>query len=52
VTEARPQTVPLGDTMAMTGHRSVQTVMWHFQTGAIGQIRAARLLGYDPPQIG
>jgi integrase len=49
VTEAGRQNVPLGDTMAMTGHRSIQTVMRYFQTGAIGQIRAARLLGDDPP---
>ena len=48
VTEAGRQNVPLGDTMAMTGHRSVQTVMRYFQTGAIGQTRAARLLGDDP----
>jgi hypothetical protein len=34
---------------AMTGHRSIQTVMRYFQTGAIGQTRAARLLGDDPP---
>ena len=47
VTEAGRQNIPLGDTMAMTGHRSVQTVMRYFQTGAIGQTRAARLLGDD-----
>ena len=39
VTEAGRQNVPLGDTMAMTGHRSIQTVMRYFQAGAIGQIR-------------
>jgi hypothetical protein len=49
VTEAGRQNIPLGDTMAMTGHRSIQTVMRYFQTGAIGQTRAARLLGDDPP---
>jgi integrase len=52
VTEAGRQNVPLGDSMAMTGHRSVQTVMRYFQTGAIGQTRAARLLGDDPPGVG
>ena len=52
VTEAGLQNIPLGDTMAMTGHRSIQTVMRYFQTGAIGQTRAARLLGDDPPSDG
>ena len=52
VTEAGRQNIPLGDTMAMTGHRSIQTVMRYFQTGAIGQTRAARLLGDDPPSDG
>jgi integrase len=52
VTEAGRQNVPLGDTMAMTGHRLIQTVMRYFQTGAIGQTRAARLLGDDPSSGG
>src|ERR1700676_2875881 len=38
------------DTMAMTGHRSIQTLMRYFQTGVIGQTRAARLMGDDPPK--
>ena len=50
MTEAGRQNIPLGDTMAMTGHRSIQTVMRYFQTGAIGQTRAARLMGEDLPQ--
>ena len=44
VTEAGRQNVPLGDTMAMTGHRSIQTVMRYFQTGAVQQSQAANLL--------
>ncbi|HEY5101837.1 MAG TPA: site-specific integrase [Steroidobacteraceae bacterium] len=52
VTEAGRQNIPLGDTMAMTGHRSVQTMIRYFQTGAIGQTRAARLLGDDPSSDG
>ncbi len=52
VTEAGRQNVPLGDTMAMTGHRSIQTVMRYFQTGAISKTRAARLLGDDVPNDG
>ena len=51
-TEVGRQNIPLGDTMAMTGHRSIQTVMRYFQTGAIGQTRAARLLGDDPQNDG
>ena len=47
VTEAGRQNIPLGDTMAMTGHRSIQTVMRYFQSGAIGESRAARLLDDD-----
>lgn len=47
VTEAGRQNVPLGDTMAVTGHRSVQTVMRYFQTGAISKNRVARLLSDD-----
>ncbi|MDP9084351.1 MAG: hypothetical protein M3N50_11375 [Pseudomonadota bacterium] len=42
------ESVPHGDTMAMMGHRSIQPVMRYFQTGAIGQSRAAWLLGNDP----
>jgi integrase len=45
VTEAGRQNVPLGDAMALTGHRSVQTVMRYFQTGAVQHSRAATLLG-------
>jgi hypothetical protein len=52
VTEAGRQNIPLGDTMAMTGHRSIQPVMRCFQTGAIGQTRAAWLLGNDPSDGG
>jgi hypothetical protein len=44
VTEAGRQNVPLGETMALTGHRSVQTVMRYFQTGSVQQTRAANLL--------
>ena len=48
MTEAGRQNIPLGDTMAMTGHRSIQSVMRYFQSGAIGETRAARLLDDDP----
>jgi integrase len=45
VTEAARQGVPLGDTMAMTGHVSVPTVMGYFQTGSKLESQAAQLLG-------
>jgi integrase len=44
VTEAGRQNVPLGEAMALTGHRSVQTIMRYFQSGAVSQTRAANLL--------
>jgi integrase len=44
VTEAGKQGVALGDTMALTGHRSVQTVMEYYQSGEVGNTRAARLM--------
>jgi len=47
VTEAGRQNVPLGDTMAMTGHASVATVMRYFRSGGVATSRAARLLDDD-----
>lgn len=44
VTEAGRRNVPLGDTMAMTGHASVATVMGYFRAGAAAESPAARLL--------
>jgi integrase len=44
VTEAGKQGVGLGDTMALTGHRSVQTVMEYYQSGEVGNTRAPRLM--------
>jgi integrase len=49
MTEAGRQNVPLADAMALTGHRSVQTAMRYFQTGAVEQSRAANLLKKSPP---
>ncbi len=42
-TEAGRQQVPIADTMAMTGHRSVQTLMGYMRQGALAQSHAARL---------
>ena len=41
VTEAGKQAISLGETMAMTGHRSVQTVMGYYQSGEVSPSRAA-----------
>jgi integrase len=44
VTEAGRQGVSIGETMAMTGHRSVQTVMDYYQGEQLYTSRAARLI--------
>ena len=44
VTEAARQKVSLPETMALTGHTSVATVLRYFQAGAAGTSRAAALL--------
>jgi integrase len=44
VTEAGKQGISLGETMAMTGHRSVQTVMGYYQSGELSSSRAARMM--------
>jgi integrase len=44
VTEAGKQGISLGETMAMTGHRSVPTVMGYYQSGELSTSRAARLI--------
>jgi integrase len=47
VTEAGKQNISLGGTMAMTGHRSVQTVMGYYQSGDMSTSRAARLMDHS-----
>ena len=49
VTEAGKQGIGLGDTMALTGHRSVQTVMGYYQSGEVGHSRAARMMDPKKP---
>ena len=49
MTEAGRQNVPLGEAMALTGHRSVQTAIRYFQTGAVEKARAGNLLGSVSP---
>lgn len=48
VTEAGRQGVPLGEVMAMTEHRSVNTVMGYFQAGSLLSSRASQLLSSSP----
>jgi integrase len=48
VTEAARQGVPLGETMALTGHASVATVVRYFRSASALGGRAARLLGDKP----
>ena len=43
VTEAGRQQIPLGDAMAMSGHRSVATAMRYFRSGGIHAQTAAHL---------
>ena len=45
ITEAGRQGVSLPDVMAMSGHRSVPTVMGYFQSGSPTKNPAAKLLG-------
>jgi integrase len=48
VTEAGRQGVPLGETMAMTGHRSTTSLVGYFRQGQIATSRGARLLDRGP----
>jgi integrase len=50
MTEAGRQNVPLGEAMALTGHRSVQTAVRYFQAGAVEKSQAANLLGSGDPE--
>jgi len=51
MTEAGRQQVSLGEAMALTGHRSVQTAMRYFQVGDVQQTRAANLLAAKKTDI-
>jgi integrase len=48
VTEAANQGVPIGETMALTGHASVATVVGYFRSAAAIGSKAARLLDQGP----
>jgi integrase len=44
VTESGRQNIPIGEAMALTGHRSVQTFMGYYRSGEVTQSVAARLM--------
>lgn len=48
VTEAARQNIPIGETMSLTGHASVATVVGYFRTASSLGSKAARLLGEEP----
>ena len=46
VTESGRQNIPIGEAMALTGHRSVQTFIGYYRNGEVADSAAARLM--DP----
>jgi site-specific recombinase XerD len=48
VTEAGRQNIPMGEAMALTGHRSTTTFLRYFQLGAVQSSAAANLLTDTP----
>jgi integrase len=44
VTESGRQNIPIGEAMALTGHRSVQTFMGYYRSGEVVHSVAARLM--------
>jgi integrase len=44
VTESGRQNIPIGEAMALTGHRSVQTFVGYYRSGEVGNSAAARLM--------
>ena len=49
VTEAGRRNMPLADTMALTGHHSVNTVLGYYRADTALQNRAANLLDAEVP---
>jgi integrase len=44
VTESGRQNIPIGEAMALTGHRSVQTFIGYYRSGEVANSAAARLM--------
>ncbi|MFO1503067.1 MAG: site-specific integrase [Steroidobacteraceae bacterium] len=51
VTEAGRQNVPMGEAMAMTGHRSTTTFLRYFQAGSIRNSRAVQMLDFSGNEL-
>jgi integrase len=49
VTESGTQNIPIGEAMALTGHRSVQTFIGYYRSGEATNSAAARLM--DPNRV-
>lgn len=50
ITEAGRQGKPLGDTMRMSGHRSVPQALSYYQSGEVIELSAARMLEASPEE--
>ena len=49
-TEAGLRDMPIGEAMAMTGHRTVATFQGYYQSAAILRSRVASMLDTPPPK--
>ena len=50
VTEAGLRDMPIGEAMAMTGHRTVATFQGYYQSAAIRRSKVASMLDTPPPK--
>ena len=50
VTEAGLRDMPVGEAMAMTGHRTVATFQGYYQSAAIRRSKVASMLDTPPPK--
>lgn len=48
VTESGRQHIPIGEAMALTGHRSAQTFIGYYRNGEVTNSAAARLMDSEP----
>ena len=49
-TEAGLRDMPIGEAMAMTGHRTVATFQGYYQSAAIRRSKVATMLDSPPPK--
>ena len=50
VTEAGLRDMPIGESIAMTGHRTVATLQGYYQSAAIRRSKVASMLDTPPPK--